>query len=82
MLYASSDDILSRVIKQSGLRMTLHEELTKFVDNYKRQRRLQQSIDPATLNSRYTTNLHDFAGPPSPLDPVASSSSSSSNHEV
>ncbi|OBW63891.1 MAG: Uncharacterized protein AUREO_060440 [Aureobasidium pullulans] len=84
MLYASSDDMLSRVIKQSGLRMTLHEELTKFVDNYKRQQRRHQNSNLAAFNPRYSA-LSEFGGsssrPSSALGP-GSTSSSSSDHEI
>jgi hypothetical protein len=80
MLYASSDDMSSRIIKQSGLRMTPPEEVTKSVDDYKR--RLQHNPDPDTSKLRHTANINNFAGPSSTSDHVASSSSSSSNHEV
>ncbi|KAH0031494.1 hypothetical protein KCU78_g2804, partial [Aureobasidium melanogenum] len=85
MLYASSDDMLSRVIKQTGLRITLHEELTKFVDNYKRQQRRQQNSDQAAFNPRHSSNLSEFRGSvsrPSSVSGPGSTSSSSSDHEI
>jgi hypothetical protein len=42
MLFNTSDERLARVVEQGGLRMVIHEELTKFVDQYKQQQRRQQ----------------------------------------
>jgi hypothetical protein len=46
MLFNSSDKQLSRVVKQSGLRIVIHEELTKFVDNYKQSQRSSNQTSP------------------------------------
>lgn len=75
MLLTSSDKNLSRVVKQTGLRMTIHEELSKFVDIYKRQQRQLHSSprsDQAPL--RATTSHAEFD-----VQSIASSSTSSSD---
>jgi hypothetical protein len=46
MLFNSSDELLSQVVKQGGLRIVILEELTKFVDLYKQQRRQRQQSNP------------------------------------
>lgn len=57
MLLTSSDKNLSRIVKQTGLRVTIHEELSKFVDIYKRQQRQQHSSPRADQGPSYATNI-------------------------
>lgn len=85
ILFNSSDKQLSRVIKQSGLRIVVHEEVTKFVDLFKQAQRLSQD-SPNSTSRAQTSRRDDHANRAPSITSISSSvfssSYASSDHQI
>jgi hypothetical protein len=81
-VFQSSDKQLSRVIKQSGLRVVIHEELSKFVDAIKQAHRL--STSPIAITEQATSGLRrtTLQGSQSSSSVLGEDSSDTSDHQI